>query len=1033
LPGRSPEETVAPAARPSGAAPEAAAGSGPRYHAVRLHARGGLGEVHLAEDNELRRPVALKRIRDSHAHNPELRHRFIREAEITARLEHPGIVPVYGLVQGDDGQPCYAMRFIEGESLRAAIERFHRADAGGKGGGRAVEFRRLLGRFLGVCNTVAYAHSKGVIHRDLKPDNIMLGRYGETLVVDWGLAKHLGDEEGPATGTGGPAAGSATATALYPSTLTETGQVVGTLAYMSPEQAEGRPGAAGPAGDVYSLGATLYCLLTGRPPVTGGDTVSALHQVRCGAFPRPRQLVPAVDPALEAVCLKAVARDPNERYASPRLLADDLEHWLADEPVTARAEPWAAKARRWVGRHRLGVTGSAAALVAVTVSLAVATVLLAAANNEARRQQQIAERSDRLARRAVDRYHTEVSESVLLHEPGLEPLRRQLLQAAREFYAEFARQRADDPTARGELGKALFRLAQITGDIGSERQAIDLYRRALEVLTRAGPGYDADRAACLHHLGRLYRLTDRLDRAEASYLQALKIWDRLVRASPHEDLYRAGQARSQLGLGNVHQVRRRLDRSRDLYAQALRTRKALADAHPDVPEYRHDLAVSQNNLAMVFSAAGRTRRAESAFLQAVETLRALVHDYPHVSQYQNDLAHGHYNLASLYARTGQTARAVARLREATALWQELADKHPARTAFRTKLAEAYEALAAAYRTSRQTGPALDAAQKAVAIQKKLAREHRGVASYQGDLARAYFHLGGAYRTAGRADRAEAALQDALRLQEKLAARWPAVPGYQSDLARTYDALGHLYRGARELDKAERAFARAVARWRKLARVHAAEPEYQAGLCTSRCNRGDVARTGGRPEEALAWYARALAPPEKSGLGPLPPALRQARRDAHWKRAEVLTDLGRWDDALADWDRAVELTLVPAEKPWFRLYRTRTLAHAGRHAAAAGEVEGLVGPARGSGEFLYQLARVLALAAGVAAKDEALPPADRQQAADRYGARAVELLDLARAAGYFRAAANRKKLARDARFEPLRRRDDFQKLLGEQGE
>jgi serine/threonine protein kinase len=170
------------------------------YRIVRLHARGGLGEVLVAKDEELGREVALKRIQPAQNHAPERRRRFLREAELTSRLEHPGIVPVYGLGRDAGGRSCYAMRLIRGESLREAIDRCHssppaeRTDSPRRDRPRAssaFELRQLLTRFVGVCNAVAYAHSAGVVHRDLKPSNIMLGPYGETLVVDWGLAKEL--------------------------------------------------------------------------------------------------------------------------------------------------------------------------------------------------------------------------------------------------------------------------------------------------------------------------------------------------------------------------------------------------------------------------------------------------------------------------------------------------------------------------------------------------------------------------------------------------------------------------------------------------------------------------------------------------------------------------------------------------------------------------------------------------------------------------------------------------------------------------
>src|SRR5262249_31338825 len=242
-----------------------ATSDGQRFRVLRPHAKGGLGAVFVALDTELHREVALKQILDSHADDPTSRQRFLLEAEVTGGLEHPGIVPVYGLGTYGDGRPYYAMRFIRGDSLKEAIEHFH-ADAASKtdASRRSLELRKLLRRFLDVCNAIEYAHSRGVLHRDIKPGNIIVGKHGETLVVDWGLAKARGaatvedSEERPLL----PSSASGSAETL-------PGSALGTPAYMSPEQARGDLDRLGPRSDVYSLGATLYCLLTGRVPFEG--------------------------------------------------------------------------------------------------------------------------------------------------------------------------------------------------------------------------------------------------------------------------------------------------------------------------------------------------------------------------------------------------------------------------------------------------------------------------------------------------------------------------------------------------------------------------------------------------------------------------------------------------------------------------------------------------------------------------------------------------------------------------------------------
>jgi eukaryotic-like serine/threonine-protein kinase len=332
--------------------------AGPRFTKRRDHARGGLGVVEVWFDHELNREVAVKRIHEHKADDPASRARFLQEGEITGNLEHPGIVPVYARGRDADGRPYYVMRFVRGESLKDAIAAFHGREALADRGTRDLALRKLLSRLLDVCNAIEYAHSKGILHRDLKPSNVMLGPYGETLVVDWGLAKVLSRPEN---------GDSATEPARGPSSWAETaaGIAMGTPAYMSPEQAEGDLAGLGPASDVYSLGATLYAILTSRSPIPGGPTGERLAMARRGEFPRPRAVVPWIDRALEAVCLKAMQHRPKDRYPSCRAMTDDIERWLADEPVSAWREPFPRRASRFLKRHRTSATAAAVAIALI--------------------------------------------------------------------------------------------------------------------------------------------------------------------------------------------------------------------------------------------------------------------------------------------------------------------------------------------------------------------------------------------------------------------------------------------------------------------------------------------------------------------------------------------------------------------------------------------------------------------------------------------------------------------------------------------
>ncbi|HKB06620.1 MAG TPA: serine/threonine-protein kinase, partial [Gemmataceae bacterium] len=688
------------------ATPSAAgAASGTRFRVLRPHARGGLGEVHVARDEELNRDVALKEIQGHFADNPESRSRFMLEAEITGALEHPGIVPVYGLGTYPDGRPFYAMRFIRGDSLQESINRFHKAESPTRDPGeRALALRGLLRRFVDVCNAVTYAHSRGILHRDIKPGNVMLGQYGETLVVDWGLAKPLGDSspDMPAS-----VEGPVKPASLAGSTPTYAGMAVGTPQYMSPEQAAGRIDELGPASDVYSLGATLYCLLAGKPPLEGVDVGEVFNRVLRGDVPPAREAKPTVPSALNAICAKAMALLPENRYSTAKSLAEDVERWLADEPTTAWREPWTIRARRWAARHRTGVTAAAASVLVAVVCLGVATVLLTAANRRERAARQEAQENYKLARRAVDRYHTEVSEEVLLNEPGMEGLRRRLLEAAREFYDQFARTRTDDPEVKAELGRAVSRLAQITADVESPAKGIELLRQALGVFDErlAGRPDDvdlvADKAACLRHLGRLLRDADQLVAAADSYRGALALWGQLQQARPEDERYKAEEARTRLGLGNVEQVLRRLGRARDEYERALAVREPLVDRHPDRADYQRDLATTRHNLAMVQTFTGPADQAKENLDRALAAQEKLATAAPHVTLYQADVARTHANLGTYFARARETERAAAEFQTAADLWARLADKHPAVLRFRAAQAKALLLVCKVWRDAKQ--------------------------------------------------------------------------------------------------------------------------------------------------------------------------------------------------------------------------------------------------------------------------------------------------------------------------------------------
>lgn len=294
--------------------------SATKYTFVKELARGGMGTVYLADDTELNRQVAIK-VLSTPEMTEDLRRRMIREAQIIARLEHPGIVPVHDVGVLPDGRVFYAMKFVRGVRLDeyAASNNL---------------LRDRLRKFQSVCDAVAFAHAHGVIHRDLKPQNIMIGSFGEVLVLDWGVAKILRDSNAAV-------ASEADTLMLPPAGAKEVsdtahGTVIGTRQYMSPEQARGEIDQLDERADVYSLGAVLYFLLTDQSP---GET-------------RPRSVNSKVSKPAEAICLKAMARDRSQRYASATELSADVGRLLDAEPVAAYRENPYEKASRWVSKNR---------------------------------------------------------------------------------------------------------------------------------------------------------------------------------------------------------------------------------------------------------------------------------------------------------------------------------------------------------------------------------------------------------------------------------------------------------------------------------------------------------------------------------------------------------------------------------------------------------------------------------------------------------------------------------------------------------
>ena len=419
------------------------------------------------------RQVALKELRPERSADATLLSRFLEEAKVTGQLEHPGIVPVYELARrSSDGKPFYTMRFIRGRTLAEAAREYHRKLQAAEAG--PLDLATLLNALVGVCNAVAYAHSRGVIHRDLKPQNVVLGDFGEVIVLDWGLAK-LVDRPEKATPFSSVALGE-----VEGHSATMPGQVLGTPSYMSPEQAEGAT--VNQASDVYGLGAVLYEILTGRPPFESSETRELLRRVVIEAPARPRDVVSTTPRALESVCLKALAKSPSDRFGSATELADEIRRFLADEPVQSFREPLAARVGRWMRRHRMLVNSVAVLLITVLAAATVGLVLLGRKNREIADQRTAA----LIAAQEVEAVNAFLTDDLLGQaDPDanardkrvtVEELLRRAA-ATIDGNAKLAGRPEVEATLRLTLGKTFFKLSDLTEAEKHLRQAVDLRRK----------------------------------------------------------------------------------------------------------------------------------------------------------------------------------------------------------------------------------------------------------------------------------------------------------------------------------------------------------------------------------------------------------------------------------------------------------------------------------------------------------------------------------------------------------------------------
>ena|GEM_PF-1929330 len=725
-----------------------------RYKLLQVVGEGAMGTVFMADQtNPIKRRVAVKIIKAG-MDSARVLARFEAERQALALMDHSNIAKVLDAGATEGGHPFFVMELVKGVPLTQFCDQ-HKLPVADR-----------LNLFVQVCSAVQHAHQKGVIHRDLKPTNILVESHdGRPVpkVIDFGLAKATSDV--PLTGR---------------TLFTAFGTVAGTPLYMAPEQATFNAIDVDTRADIYALGVILYELLTGTTPIKHDTLRTAamdemLRVIREDEPPtpstrlstsdgrpaiaanrglRPEQLSGLVKVELDWIVMKCLEKDRNRRYETANGLAADVRRYLADERVLAVPPSAGYRLRKMVRRNKGLLTAAAVVAVALVAGTAVSTwqaVRATRAQADADRQRERAQANIERGLGAVDRMLTRVGEKRLAAIPQMETERQRLLEDALQVYLEFLKEEGDDPRVRQQTARAYDRTARIYQLLGRTGQAEEAYARALAIQTDLAerfpdrPDYRLDRAASHQGLGALLAPTARTAASEAAYRDALALLEPLAAAHPEQADYHRALGAAHDGLGRLHQNMGRLDEAAEDFGRALAIRGRLADGFPESADVQSDLAQTHGHLGALYRIQGWKAKAQTSLGDALLILERLVRQHKGVPEYQEELARVHESRGALYREAGEF------------------------------------------------GPAQDALGAARKLQAQLAQDHPNILDYQNDLAKTHNSLGELFRFTGEHDRARAALAEALAVLKPLRRDYPQALAFAVTFGVTCGEMAALLR------------------------------------------------------------------------------------------------------------------------------------------------------------------------------------------------------------------------------------------------
>ena len=874
-------------------------------------ARGGMGRIVAAEDQRLGRPVALKELIEP---SPDQLGRFQREALITARLQHPGIVPVYEAGQWPTGEPFFAMKMVQGRPLDQVIAET-----------KTLQDRlALLPRIVAAVDAIAYAHSRRVIHRDLKPANVLVGDYGETVVIDWGLAKDLDDTNAMESAERAPRSSSEkkpkSETTTGSSTLTIAGAVMGTPAYMAPEQARGEP--LDQRADVFALGAMLYHLLAGVPPYNARTATDVIAAAALG------RVVPLLDrekhapPDLVAIVNRAMAQEPSDRYPHAGELAEELRRFLTGQLVESHRYTALQKLGRFVKKHRAAVTISAASLVAFGVLGTLAIRRIVVERDAARQAREIAVTRREAAEKLIDRMLSDVKER--LQQIGRLDILSNLGGEIRDYYGTLSRMPGgmpEDDNDRMALAVDIVGVAE--RESGRLEQALKTWTDTRAKLV-ASVGDSHDPATLLRRrmiarfdfeIGTVHQQRGKVPAAITAFTLAKKEFDTLHAEAPKDRDVLLQAADTHDKLGDLLRNEGKIDAAFEEYSEAKSEREQAGSQASSRPsEEVLALSTSHTKLGSVYQARGDSATALEEYKSALRLRQTLLEGQPDNVEVIEKVLDVRATLAELQAQIGDDTSAIQTYKDAVPIMEMLARRDPTNTSWKRQRGNLLADLGFAMLDTGDFKGGLDQLQIALDLQKELVAKDPKSQPWQGDVSRSLTRAGDGRMYLGEIDKAIERYQLALEIRQRLVKSDPASAPYRRSVAWSYSKLANAYAFKADLASAIAAHEEALSLRAQLVAEAPAHSGFKNELASTEIAFGRILaqKDPKRSKELIS-----------SGMGRARAMVNGDAINADWKETLTQGLLAQAEAARVANDRTARLTALTEAK---------ALAHAGAERA-----------------------------------------------------------------------------------------------------